>query len=256
MVETGRRKTEPAMGRPVGSDSKRTRELILRDALAVFVEMGYGKATHEAVAKRAGVSRSLLYRYYESKRVLYANVLKWIQDALQERTVESGYSSSGTALERLSSSFLAAVQVHQDDPMFSRILITSLVDGLREPEFADVIESWVADLRGVFESSVEQAFVNGQLHPDDDPEVVVNLLFASLWGLGLFGAFMGPPDQVIDAMHLFVRRVLPALVVNREATEAARSVPGVRSGTPARKRAKAPVRPAAPTATAKGRRGY
>ncbi len=208
-----RRKKEPALGRPVGSDSKRTRQLILRDALAVFVEMGYGKATHEAVAKRAGVSRSLLYRYYESKRILYANVLGWIQDSLRERTMESGYSSSGTALDRLSSSFLAAAQVHRDDPNFSRILITSLVDGLREPEFADVIESWNFDLREVFRSSVEQAHADGQLHPDDDPEVVVNLLFSSLWGLGLFGAFMGSPDEVVDAMHLFIRRVLPAVLV-------------------------------------------
>ena len=85
-----RRRKEPVMGRPVGSDSARTRQRILRDALAVFVEQGYGKATHEAVAKRAGISRSLLYRYYESKRVLYANVLDWIQDSLRERTVESG----------------------------------------------------------------------------------------------------------------------------------------------------------------------
>ena len=224
-----RRRKEPVMGRPVGSDSARTRQRILRDALAVFVEQGYGKATHEAVAKRAGISRSLLYRYYESKRVLYANVLDWIQDSLRERTVESGYSSSGTALERLSSSFLAAAQVHQDDPNFSRILMTSLVDGLREPEFADVIETWVADLREVFESSVDQAYADGQLHPDDDPETVVNLLFASLWGLGLFGAFMGPPDQIIDAMHLFVRRVLPAIIVDTEVSPRRRKATSKRS---------------------------
>lgn len=216
-----RRAKESAKGRPAGSDSIRTRQRILRDALAVFVELGYGKATHEAVAKRAGVSRSLLYRYFESKRILYAKVLDWIQATLRERTVEAGYSPSGTASEQLSSSFLAAAQVHRDDPNFSRILITSLVDGLREPEFSDVIESWVVDLRKVFESAVEQACADGQLDTDDDPETVINLLFASLWGLALFGAFIGTPEQVVDAMHLFIRRVLPALIEPESPTEPA-----------------------------------
>ncbi|EHB56495.1 transcriptional regulator, TetR family [Mycolicibacterium rhodesiae JS60] len=207
-----RRRTQPTMGRPVGSDSTRTRQRILRDALAVFVELGYGKATHEAVAKRAEISRSLLYRYYESKRVLYANVLEWIQEALRERTVEAGYRSTGTAFERLSSSFLAGAQVHREDPNFSRILIASLVDGLREPEFADIIEAWVADLRQIYESAVAQAAADGQLNPGDDPKTVIDLLNASLWGLALFGAFMGTPDEVVDAIHLFNRRVLPALI--------------------------------------------
>ena len=200
------------MGRPVGSDSNRTRQRILHDALAVFVELGYGKATHEAVAKRAEISRSLLYRYYESKRVLYAKVLEWIQDALRERTVESGYSSTGSALERLSSSFVAGAQVHRDDPNFARILITSLVDGSREPEFADIVESWVTDLRETYESAVAQAEGEGQLHPGDDPETVVNVLFASLWGVALFGAFMGTADEVNDAVDFFIRRVLPAVI--------------------------------------------
>lgn len=246
--QSRRKKSEPTLGRPVGSDSKRTRQLILRDALAVFVESGYGKASHEAVAKRAGVSRSLLYRYYESKKVLYANVLEWIQDALRERTIEAGYSPSGTALEHLSSTFLAAAQVHQGDPDFSRILITSLVDGLREPEFADVIESWVANLREIFVTSVEEARLEGKLHPEDDPEVVVNLLLASMWGLGLFGAFMGPPDQVVDAMHLFIRRVLPALLDGADQSGDTNPV------LPKRKTPKAGKRATASGGTA-GRRG-
>lgn len=209
-----RKPTRPAMGRPVGSDSNRTRQRILRDALAVFVEQGYGKATHELVAKRAEISRSLLYRYYVSKKVLYANVLEWIQDALRERTLEAGYSSTGSALARLSSSFHAGAQVHREDPNFSRILITAIVDGSREEEFADVIESWVAGLRKVFESSVAQADAEGQLHHQDDPTAVVDILFATLWGIGLFGAFMGGADDVVDAMNLLTERVLPAMIAD------------------------------------------
>ena len=50
----GTKRARPQMGRPVGSDASRTRERILQDAQAVFVEMGYSKATHDVVAARAG----------------------------------------------------------------------------------------------------------------------------------------------------------------------------------------------------------
>jgi AcrR family transcriptional regulator len=208
---SGRRRAR--MGRPVGSNSNRTRERLLREALAAFVELGFSKATHDVIAARAGVSRTLLYRYFESKQVLYAAVLDWIGDTLRERTAEAGYGSEGTAPERLAAFLSGAAQVHVKDTDYSRILAASVVDGLREPEFAGSVESWVADLRGVFDSAVAQAENDGQLRPGDNPATIANLLFACLWGLDLFGAFMGTGEEVEQAMALLVRRVLPALFV-------------------------------------------
>jgi AcrR family transcriptional regulator len=201
------------MGRPIGSDSNRTRERLLGEALAAFVELGYSKATHDVIAARAGVSRTLLYRYFESKQVLYAAVLDWIGDTLRERTAEAGYGPEGTGPQRLAAFLSGAAQVHVKDTDYSRILAASLVDGLREPEFAGSVESWVADLRAVFDSAVAQAEKDGQLHPGDNPATVANLLFACLWGFDLFGAFMGTHEEVEEAMALLVRRVLPALFV-------------------------------------------
>lgn len=202
------------MGRPIGSDSAQTRERLLKEALGAFLELGYNKATHDVIASRAGVSRTLLYRYFESKQVLYAAVLDWIRDTLRERTAESGYGDPDlTGPERLAAFLSGAAQVHLKDVAYSRILAASLVDGLREPEFAGSIEAWVADLRVVFDSSVSQAAADGQLHPEDDPKTVANLLFACLWGLDLFGAFMGTRQESEEIARLLIRRVLPALFV-------------------------------------------
>ena len=61
---------------------------------------------------------------------------------------------------------------------------------------------------------MDKAAAEGQLHPEDDPEAVANLLFASLWGLGLFAAFMGTEEQLEKSMQLLIDRVLPALFVD------------------------------------------
>ena len=208
----GPKPKRPRMGRPVGSDSTKTRERILQDAQAVFVEMGYSKASHDVIAARAGVSRTLLYRYYESKNALYGALLERIHERLvgQAADLELGGPRS------LASLLSAAVQLHSRDTDYSRILATSLVDGLREPEFASVADSSVKATRQLFEAAVSQAAAAGQLHPDDDPEAVVDLLFASLWGLGLFAAFMGSEEQVERAMDLLTRRVLPALFIDMD----------------------------------------
>jgi AcrR family transcriptional regulator len=207
------------MGRPVGSDSGRTRERIVREAMPTFVELGYSKATHEAVAARTGVSRTLLYRYFESKPALFAALLAEIKETLDKRTAEFSSAAGRSGPEQLASFLAAAVQVHTEDPDYSRVLATALVDGLREPEFAGFIESWVTELREIFQTAVLQAAADGQLHPEDDPSTVVNLLVASLWGLGLFGAFMGSAQEAEQAMDLLIRRVLPALFAG-DASEA------------------------------------
>jgi AcrR family transcriptional regulator len=199
------------MGRPVGSDSARTRNRIVRDAMPAFVELGYSKATHETVAARTGVSRTLLYRYFESKPVLFAAVLAAIKETVDERTAAISPDTGRAGPDQLAAFLSAAARVHTEDPVYSQVLATALVDGIREPEFAGTIGSWLTQLRAYFQKSVVQAAAEGRLQPDNEPATVANLLVASLWGLGLFGAFMGSPQEVEEAMDLLLHRVFPAL---------------------------------------------
>ncbi len=56
------------------------RKHILRAALYEFSRRGYQKTTMDRIAKRAGYSAAALYRYYDSKRVLFTAVLSLIRD--------------------------------------------------------------------------------------------------------------------------------------------------------------------------------
>jgi len=57
-------------------DADRTREEILRGAMAEFAGHGFGGARMEAIAERSGVNKKLIYYYFEGKDELFLAVLE------------------------------------------------------------------------------------------------------------------------------------------------------------------------------------
>lgn len=52
------------------------RELIISTALELFAKNGYHQASIEMIAKKAGISKGLMYNYFESKEALVRAILK------------------------------------------------------------------------------------------------------------------------------------------------------------------------------------
>jgi AcrR family transcriptional regulator len=57
-------------------DADRTREQILRAAMAQFATHGFGGARMEAIAEQGGVDKKLIYYYFASKDALFLAVLE------------------------------------------------------------------------------------------------------------------------------------------------------------------------------------
>lgn len=86
--------TEPPQTRAASRRSAR-REQILEAAAACFAASSFAGTTLEEVAQRAGLSRMMLYRYFESKEAVYLGSLDQVATALiaQLRLLESPVSS-------------------------------------------------------------------------------------------------------------------------------------------------------------------
>ncbi|HKK27506.1 MAG TPA: TetR/AcrR family transcriptional regulator [Gemmatimonadota bacterium] len=65
-----------------------SREAILRGALEVFGETGFHRATVEEVARRAGVSKGLIYNYFESKTALLEAIVRERMEANADLLLE------------------------------------------------------------------------------------------------------------------------------------------------------------------------
>jgi AcrR family transcriptional regulator len=65
--------------------SERSRRKILDSARAVFFEQGFERANLDEVARRAGLAKGTIYRYFDSKAELYVEVLVQNADTFLER---------------------------------------------------------------------------------------------------------------------------------------------------------------------------
>src|SRR5580765_7400709 len=73
-----------ARGRPRQIDEEERRQLLIEAAEKVFVEMGYGTANVDDIAKRAGMSKKTLYQLFETKESLFAAVIASRRAALKD----------------------------------------------------------------------------------------------------------------------------------------------------------------------------
>lgn len=93
----------------------RKRELILEAARQVFAEEGLDGASLRAIAMRAGYTPAALYFHFESKEVMYAEVLQASLGAL-ERTVQQAVSRSRTPGEKLKAAAMSFFKFYAKHP--------------------------------------------------------------------------------------------------------------------------------------------
>ena len=80
--------TEPskppgAASRGTTRDPQRTSAAIMKAAIREFTEKGYGGARIDAIARRAGVNKRMLYHYFGNKEALYVAVLEGTYTAIR-----------------------------------------------------------------------------------------------------------------------------------------------------------------------------
>ena len=72
------------MARPIAKDHREKRSAFLKQAAAYFADHGYDRASVNGVASACGISKSLIYHYYDSKEQLLFDILHSHLTALYE----------------------------------------------------------------------------------------------------------------------------------------------------------------------------
>ena len=147
-------------GRPPGSSAGNTRERILRVARERFSAVGFDKAN----GRLAGLSRTALYSHFPSKADLYRALYVVAQEVVLGPMMASALARSGFR-RRLATFFEGAVEINHCDPTHGRFLATSLVDGLRNPQFAELARAEAELTAGFVRDAVGDAVDSGELPP-------------------------------------------------------------------------------------------
>ncbi|MBE8522765.1 TetR/AcrR family transcriptional regulator [Amycolatopsis sp. H6(2020)] len=168
-----------------------------------LAEQGYGRLSMEAVAKRAGVGKSALYRRWRSKHEMITAV---VADFSVSRAADVDTGSLRGDLHET----MQALIDWLTHPLFSRILPDLVAEGVRNPETAESTRTSIGGpRREVGEAMLRRAITRGELPEDLDLEMALDVLAAPIYWRLVVRQAEAEPDY-LDRLVEYALRALGA----------------------------------------------
>ncbi|MET0190117.1 MAG: TetR/AcrR family transcriptional regulator [Pseudonocardia sediminis] len=197
--------TEPTRRAPAGAAVLQTgvTDAITEAVLDELAEGGIGRLSMEAVARRAGVGKSALYRRWSSRDAMVVAVVSGFS-VPRAATTDTG------SLRGDVRAMLAGLQEWLTHPRFAAILPDLVAEQGRRPELAAAVAEAVGEPRREHGAAVlRRGIERGELAPDVDRELALDLLAAPIyWRHSVRRAAAGP--EYLDALTDLVLRALGA----------------------------------------------
>ena len=125
-----------AMARPRRSDGAVTRRRVLDAAVSTVLELGYYRASSNAIARRAGVTRGTIQHHFRTRQALLLEVLndRWdeFQAAMARATIR------GATLEERLTAVLDVLAEHYGSPLHL-VQLQILLDLGQDPDTSDEV---------------------------------------------------------------------------------------------------------------------
>ncbi|MER7571360.1 TetR/AcrR family transcriptional regulator [Streptomyces sp. NPDC057806] len=174
-------------------------ETIRRAVFEELAETGYARMSMEAVTRRARVGKAALYRRWPAKEAM---VVELVSEAAAAHLPEpAGSGSLRDDVER----FVRHTMADLHHPLVGRIIPDLVAESARNPSLRDALHQAVlAPRRAAVATLVRQAVDRGELPPDTDMGLAVDLFGAPLYFRML--AVGGPTDDA------YVTRLTKAVV--------------------------------------------
>ena len=156
---------------------------ITEAALAAFAEKGYAATRVDEVARRAGVSKGLLYLYFKTKEDLFKAVIRSFLSPRVDALIKNIEETELSAEEFLRGPFLAFAKSLPGSP--AKILVRLMIaEGPKYPDLVDwywdnVVSKALIALRTLIERGVD----NGEFRESavsEFPQLLVTPVFFSM----------------------------------------------------------------------------
>jgi AcrR family transcriptional regulator len=165
----------PAPGRSDAASARgrRTRERILKSAIAVFGSRGFGETAVLDIAENAGLASGTVYQYFEDKSDIFRCLLQDLTLRLHEET-RMPAGEDGRLI--VHDSMLRYLQVYREYAPIWRAWWELL-----EPP-SEFTAAWVAlheKSRREMKSVIEHGQAEGTIDPEVDPEITADLIVSA-----------------------------------------------------------------------------
>jgi AcrR family transcriptional regulator len=200
-------------GRRTGAGRPRRAEAdgeILDATIELLGRVGYGRLRVDEVAERAGVAKSTLYRRWPSKSILVAAAVRELY--LNRVEVPDTGTVRDDLLELLSNSYQLLVV----GP--GRVFEGLIRESGQRPELVEVVTATMHDRRRFYVQVLNRAIARGEIPPETDTGLTIDLLLGPLWVRLLVS---GEPIDA-EAVDRIIDVVLCGIAPRRRTTRSSR----------------------------------
>ncbi|MET0862800.1 MAG: TetR/AcrR family transcriptional regulator [Nakamurella sp.] len=155
--------------------NEQSRRAILVAAISLISELGYDHVSIEAIAKRAGVGKQTIYRWWPSKGAV---ALEALNDSLASVV---DFPDSGDIVEDLRTQMKGVTQLlgsNEVGPVYQGILAAAQCDpAISRAHLEDIIEP--ANI--AFHERLDRAQERGELRTDFDRQAMIDMLYGAIY---------------------------------------------------------------------------
>jgi AcrR family transcriptional regulator len=193
MTATGERSPEASARKGRPRDARIDGD-ITAAALDVLAEGGFEGFSVEAVAVRAGVARTTVYRRFPTRDELLVGALERLNDTLPPAP------PPGPVRERLVQ-VLGEVCNRTPRSVRGKILMHAAAEGTREPGLADLVQSRVlTPRRTILRNIIREGIATGELRDDIDLDAVIPVLVGPMLYLGMWSMTAAVRDVSVESV--------------------------------------------------------
>jgi len=192
------REPAPSIRAPGRPRSAQAHQAILNATLDLLADQGFEAMSIEGVAARAGVGKTTIYRRWSSKEAL-------VIEAVRGLHAEYGFLDTGS----LRGDLLILMRI-SDDPrawsLVQRLLPRFIGEIVANPGLVEAYQEAIILPRfRRFKAVFERAIARGELRPDLDPMLAVDLFAGAFTYRLLFTRYLAPMpptyiEQILDTV--------------------------------------------------------
>lgn len=186
-------------GRPNAAEAERRHLAVLRCAADMFLDQGFGEASIEEIARRAGVAKRFIYARYKGKEELFVAAIEHLfADKLESlHEFETPLDDPEQGLLAYASHMLE-LALQPDAVAVNRLLLTAA------PRFPHLARNFVernrrrnlAGLRGLLQAYVERGAISS-----GDPQTLAEYFFMLTTGIPQRLALLGMREEPEEAQR-------------------------------------------------------
>jgi AcrR family transcriptional regulator len=176
-------------GVPTTKRKRSTKERLFEAAMSLIGERGYGGASVDAIAAKAGVAKGIVYYYFDSKAALaeqlIASGLEFLAQRLQRAITPD--MDPLQAMEALAAEELRQVDKRRD---FAKFLLSEMWH--EDRTWRETLDARIKHITVLFAAQITRGIEAGIFKPDTDVDFIAQMIFATFLAAALNRTVLHP----------------------------------------------------------------